>query len=98
MKNAKPTGEYRLIGLVFHKGHFYHRPNPDHPHNCRGDFMTIVYRRGKEWLKYHRASVEVVDIEEATSPEHWGKENGWTPVLLMYRDIYMRNIQVELPN
>jgi hypothetical protein len=39
-----------------------------------------------------------VDIEEATNPEYWGKEDGWTPVLLMYREIYMRNIQVELPN
>jgi hypothetical protein len=30
--------------------------------------MTIVYKRGKEWIKYHRAEVEVVDIDEATSP------------------------------
>ena len=24
-------------------------------HNCKGDLMTLVYRRGKEWLKYHHA-------------------------------------------
>jgi hypothetical protein len=60
--------------------------------------MTIVYKRGKEWLKYHRAEVEVVSIEEATNPEYWGREGGWTPMLLMYKEIYMRNIQVEPPN
>jgi hypothetical protein len=35
--------------------------------------MTIVYKRGREWTKYHRAEVEVVDIDEATNPEYWGK-------------------------
>jgi hypothetical protein len=47
--------------------------------------MTLVYRRGKEWLKYHHADVEIVEIDEATNPEYWGKEDGWTPMLLMYR-------------
>lgn len=98
IKNSKPTGEYRLVGVVLHRGHYYHRPNECHKHNCKGDFMTIVYKRGKEWTKYHRAEVEVVDIDEATSPEYWGKEGGWTPMLLMYKEIYMRNIQVEPPN
>jgi hypothetical protein len=60
--------------------------------------MTIVYKRGKEWVKYHRAEVEIVTIDEATNPEYWGKEGGWTPMLLMYKEIYMRNIQVESPN
>lgn len=60
--------------------------------------MTIVYKRGKEWTKYHRAEVQTVDIDEATNPEYWGKKGGWTPMLMMYKQIYMRNIQVEQPN
>lgn len=60
--------------------------------------MTIVYKRGKEWIKYHRAEVEIVNIDEATNPAYWGVEGGWTPMLLMYKEIYMRNIQVEPPN
>ena len=100
LKNAKPTGEYRLTGVVFHKGLYYHRPDEshDHPGDCRGDFMVIVYKRGQQWVRYHGAEVEIVDIAEATSPEHWGRADGWTPMLLMYREIYMRNIQVEPVN
>jgi len=30
--------------------------------------MTIMYKHGKEWVKYHRAEVEIVDIDEATNP------------------------------
>jgi hypothetical protein len=29
------------------------------------------------------------------SEKYWGKEGGWTPVLFMYREIYMRNMQIE---
>jgi len=27
VKGAKPTGEYRLMGLVLHKGDYYHHLN-----------------------------------------------------------------------
>lgn len=67
IKNAKPTGEYRLTGLVLHRGDYYHRPDPSHNHNCKGEFMTIVYKRGKDWLKYVKGNVEVVTIDDATS-------------------------------
>lgn len=90
------------MGVVFQKGLYYHRPDPSHRHEngqeCRGDFMAIVYRHGQEWVKYHGAEVEIVDIHAATSPEHWGENDGWTPVLMMYREIFMRNIQVEPVN
>ena len=59
--------------------------------------MAMVYKRGKEWVKYHGPEVEIVDIAEVTCPEHWGKADGWAPVLLMYREIYMRNMQIEPP-
>jgi hypothetical protein len=36
IKNAKPTGEYRLIGMVLHKGDYYHHPDPAHKHDCKG--------------------------------------------------------------
>ena len=84
MKNSKPTGEFRLVGIILHKGDYYHRPNADHKHNCRGDFMTFMYKRGRDWIRYHRAEVTIVDIDEATKPEYWGKEGEWTPMLLMY--------------
>lgn len=98
LKNSKPTGEYRLIGIVMHKGDYYHRPNTDHKHDCRGDFMAFVYKRGRIWVKYHRADVQLVDIDEVTNPKYWGTEGEWTPSLLMYQEIYMRNIQVEPPS
>jgi hypothetical protein len=69
LKNAKPTGEFRL---VLHKGNYYHRPIESHKHNCRGDFMTFMYRRGKEWLRYYRGDVTLVDIDEATNSKYWG--------------------------
>jgi hypothetical protein len=53
--------------VVLHKGDFYHRPKEEHKHNCKGDFMTIMYKKGKEWVKYYRATVEIVDIDEATN-------------------------------
>lgn len=44
LKGAKQTGEYRIVGVVFHKGNYYHHPDPTHKkdtdgHNkseCRG--------------------------------------------------------------
>lgn len=47
LKNSKPTGEYRLVGVILQKGGFYHRPNNNHVHKCKGDFMTFMYRKGK---------------------------------------------------
>ena len=73
-----------MVGIILHKGDYYHRPNADHKHNCRGDFMTFMYKRGRDWIRYHRAEVTIVDIDEATKPEYWGKEGEWTPMLLMY--------------
>lgn len=98
LKNSKPTGQFRLVGVILHKGDYYHRPNSTHNHDCKGDFMTIMYKRGKEWLKYHRAQVSIVDIEEATNPQYWGKPGQWTPMLMLYQEINMRNIQVQPPS
>ena len=60
--------------------------------------MTFMYKRGRDWIRYHRAEVTIVDIDEATKPEYWGKEGEGTPMLLMYEEINMRNIQVEPPS
>lgn len=60
------------MGVVFHKGDYYHRPNSEHNHDCKGDYMTVLYKRGREWIKYHRAEVTVVDIEEACNFDYWG--------------------------
>jgi hypothetical protein len=85
IKNAKPTGEYRLIGIVLHKGDHYHHPNASHNHSCKGEFMTLVYSNGRKWIKYKKAEVEYIDVEEAMNEKYWGKEGEWTPVLFMYR-------------
>lgn len=98
LKNSKPTGEYRLVGMVLHKGDFYHRPVEGHKHSCKGEFMSLVYKRGRKWLKYHRAAVTILDIDDAINSNYWGQEGQWTPVLFMYQEIYMRNIQVEPPS
>lgn len=55
IKNAKPTGEYRLVGMVLHKGDYYHQPDPSHKHDCQGEFMTVVYSNNRKWIKYRRA-------------------------------------------
>ena len=57
-----------------------------------------MYSKGREWLRYRRAQVDRVDIDEVTDPDYWGKEGQWTPVLLLYEEINMRNIQVEAPS
>lgn len=70
LKGSKHTGEYRLIGVVFHKGKYYHHPDPSHKvethgHNkdeCRGQFMVMVYKQGTEWLKFYDAQIEKVDL------------------------------------
>lgn len=71
IKNAKPTGEYRLIGIVLHKGDYYHIPDSSHKHefkqDCRGEFMTLVYHNNRSWIKYRKAEVEYIDVEEAMS-------------------------------
>lgn len=85
IKNAKPTGEYRLIGIVLHKGDYYHHPEEAHGHGCKGEFMTLVYNNGRRWIKYKKAEVEYIDVEEAMNEKYWGKEGEWTPVLFMYR-------------
>ena len=33
LKGSKQTGEYRLIGCVYHKGKYYHHPDPKHTKN-----------------------------------------------------------------
>jgi hypothetical protein len=63
IKNSKPTGDYRIVGAVYHRGDYYHRRKEGHKHNCKGEFMTIVYKKAKKWIKYHQANVEIVDIE-----------------------------------
>ena len=30
LKGAKQTGEYRIMGLVLHKGDYYHHRDPSH--------------------------------------------------------------------
>lgn len=57
IKNAKPTGEYRLIGMVLHKGDYYHQPDTSNKHDCQGEFMTVVYSNNRKWIKYRKAEV-----------------------------------------
>lgn len=59
--------------------------------------MTIVYKKGREWVKYYQANVEIIDVDVATSQEFWGKEGGWTPMLLMYKEINMKTVAIEPP-
>lgn len=54
LKGSKQTGEYRIVGVVFHRGNYYHHPEPlhkeTHGHSkteCRGEFMVMVYKQGK---------------------------------------------------
>ena len=56
--------------------------------------MTLIYKKHRKWLQYNGAEVKLVDVEDVVTPNHWGKEGDWTPVLMMYKEIYMRNIQV----
>lgn len=30
LKGSKPTGEYRLVGIILHKGDYFHIPNAKH--------------------------------------------------------------------
>jgi hypothetical protein len=95
LKNAKPTGEYRIIGVILHKGDYYHHPDESHKHDCRGEFQVIIYKKHRTWIKIHKANVEYVDVDEVTNSKYWGKEGDWTPVLFMYREIKMKNVKID---
>jgi len=51
-----------LIGIVLHKGDFYHHADSSHKHDCKGEFMTLVYSNGRRWIKYKKAEVEYIDV------------------------------------
>ena len=55
-------------------------------HNCRGEFQTIVYRRGREWLKIFGSEITKTTIHEAMDRDKWG-DGEWTPLLLLYKQI-----------
>lgn len=70
LKGSKQTGEYRIVGVVFHSGKYYHHPDSSHKEvykhdkkECRGEFMVMVYKQGKEWLKFTDANVERVTLK-----------------------------------
>lgn len=46
--------------------------------------MVFSYKRGDEWLKFHDAEVEIVDLNEVLHEKYWGGGE-WTPVLGLYR-------------
>lgn len=46
--------------------------------------MIMVYKQGKDWLKFHDAEVSKVDLEEVLHEKYWGGGE-WTPALCMYR-------------
>ena len=103
LKGSKETGEYKLIGMILHKGMYYHNKTEEHKeknHDCLGEFMTIVHKQGRKWLKFHKANVEEIDVDQATSMEYWGGKDkdlntAWTPALMLYREIKIKNIQLE---
>lgn len=59
--------------------------------------MVMVYKRGEEWLKFHDAEVEKVDLNEVLHKKYWGGGE-WTPVLGLYREIMIKNIEIEVPD
>lgn len=61
-KSAKPTGEYRIIGVVLHKGDYYHHEDESHDHDCRGEFQVMLYKKQRQWVKIRKAHVEYIDI------------------------------------
>jgi hypothetical protein len=104
LKGSKQTGEYRIIGVVFHRGNYYHHADSSHKElyghsksECRGEFMVMVYRQGDQWLKFHDAKVERVDLAEVLHDKYWGGGE-WTPTLCLYREIYIKNIEIEVPD
>lgn len=34
--------------------------------------MAMVYKQGKEWLKFYDAEVEKVDLDEVLHEKYWG--------------------------
>ena len=68
-----------------HKGDYYHHVDPSHNHDCIGQFQTFVYSNGRKWIKYHKAEVEYVTIDDVMNEKYWGKEGEFTPVLFLYR-------------
>ena len=73
LKGSKETGEYKLVGMILHRGVYYHNKTEEHKnHNCLGQFMTVVHKEGRKWLKFHKANVEEMDVDDVTSTEYWG--------------------------
>lgn len=89
------------MGVVYHRGRYYHHPDPTHTveihghtkEECRGEFIVMVYRRGREWLKFDDGEIEKVEIEEVLDWRYWGGGE-WTPVLCLYREISIKNVEI----
>lgn len=64
---------------------------------CRGEFMVMVYRKGEEWLKFHDAEIEVVKMDDVLDEKYWGGGE-WTPVLILYKEIWIKNIEIDIPD
>lgn len=98
----KPTGEFRLMGVIFHKGDYYHEITEQHnkeehnhtPDECKGETMTIVYKKNRVWLKFLRENAYEISLEEVQdliflkTKEAKSKDPSkeqWTPSMLLYR-------------
>lgn len=51
----------------------------------------MVYKQGNEWIKFDDAEVTRVTFDEVLSEKYWGGGE-YTPILCLYREIYIKNI------
>ena len=50
------------MGVIFHKGDYYHEITEEHnmedhkhtPDQCKGETMAIVYKKNRTWIKFLR--------------------------------------------
>ena len=91
------------MGIVFHQGDFYHEPDEKHifkkeddhyKEECRGELMTVVYKKNNIWLKFLHESVYEITLEEVQDLIYIKKkekridiprDKQWTPAMLLYR-------------
>ena len=60
------------MGVIFHKGDYYHEPNDEHTmekhghtkDQCKGKLMTVVYKKNNIWLKFVEENVYEIKIQE----------------------------------
>lgn len=48
-------------------------------------------------MKFYDAEVEKVTVDEVLHEKYWGGGE-WTPALCLYREIYIKNIEIEVPD